>query len=186
MMRKISVQAVLAVTAFSVGAVFAPVCAQDAEEAPAAAAAEDGLPSPQPEAKPFTALFRCVRATGTVQILKPNASEWEAVKEGHFYPLGTSMRILKDAGTSGSAEFSFGPEASLKMEDAAEKGQYEVKVRFSARSYPARHQQRFIELYEAQGYEAFFRPNYVHIEPSMWDLILRWIPAEKQQAKLMD
>ena len=120
MMRKISVQAVLAVTAFSVGAVFAPVCAQDAEEAPAAAAAEDGLPSPQPEAKPFTALFRCVRATGTVQILKPNASEWEAVKEGHFYPLGTSMRILKDAGTSGSAEFSFGPEASLKMEDAAE------------------------------------------------------------------
>ncbi len=42
-----------------------------------------------------------------------------------------------------------------KIEDAAEKGQYEVKVRFSARSYPARHQQRFIELYEAQGYEAF-------------------------------
>ena len=73
-----------------------------------------------------------------------------------------------------------------KIEDAVEKGQYEVKVRFSARSYPARHQQRFIELYEAQGYEAFFRPNYVHIEPSMWDLILRWIPAEKHQPKLTD
>ena len=120
MMRKFSVQAVLAVTAFSVSAVFAPLRAQDAEEAPAAAAAEDGLPSPQPEAKPFTALFRCVRATGAVQILKPNASEWTAAKEKHYYPLGSSMRILDEAGTSGSAEFSFGPESSLKMEGAAE------------------------------------------------------------------
>ena len=66
-----------------------------------------------------------------------------------------------------------------KIEDAAEKGQYEVKVRFSAKSYPARHQQRFIELYEMQGYEAHFRPNYVHIAPSMWDLILRWDPKEE-------
>ena len=73
-----------------------------------------------------------------------------------------------------------------RIEDAVEKGQYEVKIRFSARSYPARHQQRFIELYEAQGYEASFRPNYVHIEPSMWDFILRWIPAERKQAKLTD
>ena len=36
MMRKISVQSALAVTAFSACVVFAPVCAQDAEE-PAAA-----------------------------------------------------------------------------------------------------------------------------------------------------
>lgn len=73
-----------------------------------------------------------------------------------------------------------------RIEDAVEKGQYEVKVRFSARSYVARHQQRFIQLYEEQGYEAHFRPNYVHITPSMWDLILRWIPAEKHQGKLTD
>ena len=33
-----------------------------------------------------------------------------------------------------------------KIEEAVEKGQYEAKIRFSARSYPARHQQRFIEL----------------------------------------
>ena len=65
-----------------------------------------------------------------------------------------------------------------KIEDAADQGQYEVKVRFSARSYAARHQQRFIELYEAQGYDVHFRPNYVHIEPSMWDMIIRWVPAE--------
>ena len=73
-----------------------------------------------------------------------------------------------------------------KISEAAEKGQYEAKIRFSARGYVARHQQRFIELYEAQGYEAQFRPNYVHIEPSMWDLILRWFPEEKKQAKLTD
>lgn len=71
-----------------------------------------------------------------------------------------------------------------KIEEAAEKGQYEVKVRFSARNYVSRHQQRFIDLYEAQGYKVHFRPNYVHIEPSMWDLILQWAPGE--QMKLPD
>ena len=69
-----------------------------------------------------------------------------------------------------------------KIEDAVEKGQFEARIRFSARSYVARHQQRFIELYELKGYDAHFRPNYVHIEPSMWDLILRWVP-EKTQIK---
>ena len=73
-----------------------------------------------------------------------------------------------------------------KIEESVEKGQYEAKIRFSARSYPVRHQQRFIELYEAQGYEAHFRPNYVHIEPSMWDLIIRWYPEEKPIRKLTD
>ena len=73
-----------------------------------------------------------------------------------------------------------------KLEEAVEKGQFEVKVRFPARSHVARHQQRFIELYEAQGYEVHFRPNYVHIEPSMWDMIIRWLPEEKPTAKLTD
>ena len=67
-----------------------------------------------------------------------------------------------------------------KIEAASDQGQYEVKVRFPARSYVARHQQRFIELYEAQGYDACFHPNYVHIEPSMYDLILRWTPEPKR------
>ena len=100
MMRKISFQAALAVTAFAVSAVFAPACAQDAEEAPAAAAAEDGLPSPRPEAKPFTALFKCLRATGAVQVLTPGASEWAVAQEGRYYPLGSSVRTLKEAGAS--------------------------------------------------------------------------------------
>ena len=118
MMRKVSVQAVLAVTAFSVSAVLAPVCAQDAE-APAAEAAADGLPSPPPEAKPFTSLFRCVRVKGVVQVQKPGAVDWVDAQEGRFYPLGSSLRTLQDAGESASAEFSFGPASSLKLEGAA-------------------------------------------------------------------
>ena len=134
MMRKVSVQAVLAVTAFTLSAVLAPVCAQDAEEAPAAAAAEDSLPSPPPEAKPFTALFKCVRAQGAVQVLVPGASEWKAAKEGHYYPLGASMRALQEAGASVSAEFSFGPESSLKLDGAAEVATRPVEIGESART----------------------------------------------------
>ena len=73
-----------------------------------------------------------------------------------------------------------------KIEEAVERGRYEVKVRFPARSYVSRHQQRFIELYEAKGYTAHFRPNYVHIEPSMYDLILRWTPGADRTPKLTD
>ncbi len=120
MMRKVSVKAVLAVTAFSVSAVLAPVCAQDAEAPAAEAPAEDGLPPPPAEAKPFTSLFRCVRVKGVAQILKPGASEWTDVKEGRFYPLGSSLRTVQGAGVSTSVEFSFGPESTLKMEGEAE------------------------------------------------------------------
>jgi len=119
MMRKISFQTALAVTAFSACAVLAPVSAQDAE-APAEAAAEDGLPTPPPAAKPFTALFRCVRVKGVVQVLKPGASEWTSAEEGRYYPMGTSLRTVPDAGVAASAEFKFGPESSLKLENAAE------------------------------------------------------------------
>ena len=134
MMRKISFQAAFAVTAFTVGAVFAPACAQDAEEAPAAAAAEDGLPSPQPEAKPFTSLFKCERVTGAAQVLKAGASEWTPIKEGHFYPLGSSVRTLKEAGASSSAVFTFGPESSLKLEGAAEVATRPIEIGESART----------------------------------------------------
>ena len=68
-----------------------------------------------------------------------------------------------------------------KINAAAETGQYEAKIRFSAGSYVARHQQRFTDLYEALGYEVTFRPNYVHIEPSMWDMIVRWFPEEEKK-----
>ena len=133
MMRKISVQSALAVTAFSACVVFAPVCAQDAEE-PAAAAAEDGLPPPPSEAKPFTALFRCVRVNGVTQVLKPGASEWTKAEEGRFYPLGSAVRTVSEAGAPVSAEFSFGPEATIKLEGAAEAATRAIQIGERART----------------------------------------------------
>ena len=121
MMRKFSFQAALVVTA---GAMFAPLCAQDAEapaaEAPVAAATEDGLPPPPPAERPFTALFKCARTEGVVQVLKPGASEWTAVEEGRYYPLGAALRTVAEAGVSPSAEFAFGPASSLKLVGVAE------------------------------------------------------------------
>ena len=133
MMRKISVQSALAVTAFSACVVFAPVCAQDAEE-PAAAAAEDGLPPPPSEAKPFTALFKCVRVSGVAQVLKPGASEWTKAEEGRFYPLGSAVRTVSEAGAPVSAEFSFGPEATIKLEGAAEAATRAIEIGERART----------------------------------------------------
>ena len=137
MMRKISVQSALAVTAFSACVVFAPVCAQDAEE-PAAAAAEDGLPPPPSEAKPFTALFRCVRVNGVTQVLKPGASEWTKAEEGRFYPLGSAVRTVSEAGSPVSAEFSFGPEATIKLEGAAEAATRAIEIGERARTLELR------------------------------------------------
>lgn|GEM_PF-5702379 len=69
-----------------------------------------------------------------------------------------------------------------KIRDATRKGQYEVKIRFDARSHVANHQQRFIQLYEEQGYSVHFRPNYVHITPSQYDMIIQWAPKDEENA----
>lgn len=61
-----------------------------------------------------------------------------------------------------------------KIEKAARDGREEVKIPFSARSFPARHQHRFISLYEGQGYEVRFTPNYAQIEPTVWTMHLKW------------
>ena len=122
MIRKISVKSAFAATALAACAVISPAFAQDAD-APAAAleeAAADGLPSAPQEVKPFTALVRCSRAKGVVQILKPGASDWTPVEEGRYYPLGTSFRTVPDQGQPASAEFAFGPMSFVRLTGAAE------------------------------------------------------------------
>ena len=141
MMRKISFQAVLAVTAFSASAVFAPLRAQDAETpaaAPAEPAAEGGLPPPLPAERPFTALFKCARAEGAVQVLKPGASEWVAAEEGHFYPLGSALRTVPEAGSACLAEFAFGPASSLKMTSPAEVATRPIEIGGATRTVELR------------------------------------------------
>lgn len=61
-----------------------------------------------------------------------------------------------------------------QIRKAAKRGQEKVKIRFSAKSFVATHRRRFIELYSREGYEVYFRPNYVHIDPTIWDMIINW------------
>ena len=61
-----------------------------------------------------------------------------------------------------------------RIEKAAKAGQHEIRIRYSARSFPARHQHRMISLYEGEGYTVKFLPNYRQIEPTQWTMILSW------------
>lgn len=114
---KISFQMALAMT---VGVLFAPLHAQEAD-APAAPAAEEGaLPSAPPADKPFTALFKCTRVDGIVRVLKPGASEPVDAEEGRFYPMGTIISTTSEAGVNTSGEFAFGPLSTMKLVGTAE------------------------------------------------------------------
>jgi len=113
------------------------------------------------------------------------------MKQGPALKRGEGSRLIRKeaenmAETAGReknflAETWFCGIINQKIRDAADRGQFETKVRFSARSYVSKHQQRFIEIYEAEGYNIFFRPNYLQIEPSMYDMIIRWDPEEKKK-----
>lgn len=61
-----------------------------------------------------------------------------------------------------------------RIEKAAREGREEVRIRFSAKSFPARHQHRFISLYEGEGYRVSFMPNYAQIEPTQWTMTVSW------------
>jgi len=61
------------------------------EEASAVPAGEK-----QPEEKPFHMLPLCRLMEGTAEVLRPGASEWEALEEGKFYPLGSTYRTMSD------------------------------------------------------------------------------------------
>ena len=117
MMLKKSFQATLAMT---VGVLFAPLYAQEADT-PAAEPAEEGaLPSAAPAEKPFTALFKCSRVDGIVRVLKPGASEPVDAEEGRYYPMGTVISTVSEAGVVSSGEFAFGQLSTMKLVGTAE------------------------------------------------------------------
>ena len=128
MMWKVSFQAALTAAFVVSSAVFVPVRAQDAEPA-ADAAADDALPKPRQDEKPFTALVKCARVQGAVHVLKPGASEWTVALEERYYPLGSSFRTVQEAGASTTmAEFEFGPQATIKLTGAAEVSTRPVEI----------------------------------------------------------
>ena len=44
----------------------------------------------------FTTLPFCRELSGTAQVMKPGASEWIAVEDGRFYPLGSVFKAGAD------------------------------------------------------------------------------------------
>ena len=114
---KISFQMALAMT---VGVLFAPLYAQEADAPVAPAAEEGGVPAAAPADKPFTALFKCTRVEGIVRVLKPGASEPVDAEEGRFYPMGTVVSTTSEAGVNASGEFAFGQLSTMKLVGTAE------------------------------------------------------------------
>ena len=110
----------LAALAMTVGVLFAPLYAQEADSPAADTAEEGGLPSAAPVEKPFTALFKCTRVDGIVRVLKPGASEPVNAEEGRFYPMGTVISTVSEAGVDASGEFAFGQLSTMKLVGTAE------------------------------------------------------------------
>lgn len=120
MKRTISFKAAVAVASVSVFAACTPAGAQDAATGDAAGDAVAEAPAE----KAFAPMMRCSKAEGLVEVLKPRTEEWERVAKGHFYPLGTEVRL---AAADASAEFSFGEKSTISAVGVAEFGTREVE-----------------------------------------------------------
>lgn len=124
MYRTISLKTAVAAASVSACAAFAPVFAQEAAPAPAAAA--------KPE-KAFFSLMRCVRAEGTVEVLTPRASAWVAAVEGRYYPFGSAVRAVGEGAAAPRAEFALGEKAAVVLDRAAVFATREVEIGAAAR-----------------------------------------------------
>ena len=122
MMRKKSVKTALAVSAIAVLGVTGSVCAQDEEAAPEARqedkSAADVLKPV--DTKVFSSLFKCRLVDGTVEIRKQGEDTWVKAKEGHYYPLGSSIRTMSELGAPVRVEISFGTDCILWTTNVAE------------------------------------------------------------------
>ena len=63
----------------------------------------------------FTTLPFCRELSGTAQVMKPGASEWIAVEDGRFYPLGSVFK----AGESSRLVVAFGKNSTVTIENGA-------------------------------------------------------------------
>lgn len=94
------------------------VCASLALLAPSAFAVVQA-PAQQSEDKPFHTLPLCRLMEGAAEVLRPGASEWEALEEGKFYPLGCSYRTMGD---SARLTIQFGQTSEVRIEGRASFG----------------------------------------------------------------
>lgn len=125
MKRTFSMNAAVVLAAVCACTLLKPVCAQD--EAPAdekAGEGEEAVVSQKP-AKVFTQLMCCIRAEGTVEVLKPRSEKWIVAEEGKFYPLGSAVRV---AGSAPHAEFEFGEKSAIVITNMAEFATREIEL----------------------------------------------------------
>lgn len=117
MNRTISFKTTVALASVSAFALFSPVVAQEeaTEEKPAAEAV-DATAAEQV----FTPLMRCTHAEGSVLLLRPRTQGWVAAEEGHYYPLGSVVRVAGQDGVAPLAEFAFGEKSTVLVTNDAE------------------------------------------------------------------
>ncbi len=128
MNRTISFKTAVATASVSVFAAFAPAFAQEgtAEEKPATGEVVESTAA-KPE-KAFYPLMRCVRAVGSVQVLRPRTAEWVDATEGRYYPLGSSVRVSGTADAAPLADFEFGEKSRVVVTNVAEFATREVEL----------------------------------------------------------
>ena len=132
MKRTFSMRAAVVLATACACTLLTPVWAQD--EAPAAEKAGEGEELAVEQKKPanvFSQLMCCMRAEGTVEVLKPRSGNWIAAEEGRFYPLGSSVRV---SGSAPHAEFEFGEKSSIVVTNAAEFSTREIGIGEQART----------------------------------------------------
>ena len=76
-------------------------------------AGEEGLavPKAQPD-KVFNMLPFCRALEGAADVMLPGSQDWQPVKEGRFYPLGSSYRAV---GAESRVSIMFGPECEVQI-----------------------------------------------------------------------
>lgn len=105
-----------------------------AEEGAPAAADGEALPQKGDLSKLFYLLPYCRELDGKGEVRMPGASEWKAVEEGKYYPLGSEYRCI---GASSKMTIRFGPDSDVTVLGASS---------FSTRIHPIREFKRAINL----------------------------------------
>lgn len=116
-----------AVAACAYGTVPSVLAQDEATDQPVAAESADAAEAAPAQAankkeNAFYPLMRCrLIEDCSVQVLKPRTSDWTPAIEGHYYPLGSTLRVTPSEGRQSlRVEFAFGEKAVLTATGAVE------------------------------------------------------------------
>ena len=61
-----------------------------------------------------------------------------------------------------------------EIRKAAKLGETRLEMVYPPKHYVVVHRDLFRELYQAEGYDVAFKPNFEYIQPTEWRMILSW------------